>query len=123
MSETLEITGKITHILDPQSGTSANGDWKKQEFVIETENQYPKHIKFLCFGKAVDLVENLNIDDNVTVSFNLESREYNEKWYTDAKAWRIVNNSPATKSKSVDPLTESQRQLPDESTGSDDLPF
>jgi len=123
MSTSLEITGNIIKINEPVSGTSkAGNEWTKQTFVIETEGEYPKKIAFDCFGKTVELLENSKVGDNVTISFNIESREHQERWYTNINAWRIVSNSTAVQTPEVttkkDPLTESQEQLPE-----DDLPF
>jgi len=126
MSTSLEITGNIIKIDEPVSGTSKAGNkWTKQTFVIETEGEYPKKIALDCFGKTVELLQNSNVGDNITVSFNIESREHKEKWYTNINAWRIVSNSTATAGLTPeatdtkkDPLTESQNQLPE-----DDLPF
>jgi hypothetical protein len=86
----LEITGKLTQKMDLQSGTSRTGNlWQKQEFVIETIEQYPKKICANLWGENVKILESLNIGAVITVSFSLESREFNGKWYTDVRAWKI----------------------------------
>ncbi|MDR1113409.1 MAG: DUF3127 domain-containing protein [Bacteroidales bacterium] len=86
----LEITGKLIQKMDLQQGTSRTGNlWQKQEFVIETMEQYPKKICANLWGENVKILDSLNIGSVVTVSFSLESREFNGKWYTDVRAWRI----------------------------------
>lgn len=86
----LEVTGRIIQKLELQSGISKTGSsWQKQEFVIETMEQYPKKICANLWGDKIDALTNLAIGDTVVVSFNLESREFNGKWYTDVKAWKI----------------------------------
>lgn len=86
----LEITGKLIAKLDMQSGTSKTGNnWQKQEFVIETLDQYPQKICSNLWGDKTDQLNQFNIGDLIKVSFDLSSREFNGKWYTDVKAWRI----------------------------------
>ncbi|MBP5413423.1 MAG: DUF3127 domain-containing protein [Bacteroidales bacterium] len=89
----LEVKGKIIQILPLQSGTGRNGTWKKQSFIIETFDKFPKKICFQLWNEKTDNFESLYpVNSIVSVSFNLESREFNGSWYTDARAWRI---SPA----------------------------
>ena len=86
----LEITGKLIAKLPLQSGTSSKGNtWQKQEFVIETGDQYPKKICSNLWGDKADQLNQFNIGDDIKVSFDLESREFNGRWYTDVKAWKI----------------------------------
>ena len=86
----LEITGKLIQKMELQSGTSRTGNlWQKQEFVIETMEQFPKKICANLWGENTKILETLNMGAVITVSFALESREFNGKWYTDVRAWRI----------------------------------
>ncbi len=86
----LEITGRLIQKLDMMSGTSKTGNaWQKQEFVIETVEQYPKKICANLWGDRVDQLNQYNIGDMVKISFDLESREFNGRWYTDVRAWKI----------------------------------
>ena len=95
----LEIRGKIIEILPEKSGQSANGEWRKQEYVLETVSNYPKKICFMAWGDKIGEF-NLQQGENVEVSVDLESREYNGRWYTDVKAWKVskdgmnANNEP-----------------------------
>jgi hypothetical protein len=89
----LEIVGKMFKLLPEQSGTSTRGDWKKREFVIETKEQFPKKVCISCWNERVDDLKNIAVGQDLKVSINLESREYNEKWYTDARAWKIETGS------------------------------
>lgn len=84
----MTIKGKVIQVLDVQTGTGKNGEWKKQSFIVETEGQYPKKV---CIGLWGDKVNNpaVVIGNLVEVSVNPESREYNGNWYTDLQAWRI----------------------------------
>jgi hypothetical protein len=86
----LEVSGKLIKVLPSVSGSGKNGTWIKQEFIIETKDQYPKKICLTAWGDVADIIENFSIGDVLNVSFNLESREHNEKWYTEVKAWKIT---------------------------------
>ncbi len=86
----LQIKGKIQQIFKPESGVSRAGkEWKKQEFVIETDEQFPRKVCFTLFNDKVSLVDGLSAGDEVDVAFNLESREFNGKWYHNINAWKI----------------------------------
>lgn len=127
----LELTGKILQKLPVQEGTSARGPWSKQEFILETQESYPRKICISVFGsdKVKDLAS-YEAGDIVKASINIESREYNGRWYTDVRAWRILKeggsgNGPAA------PLSPSTPAVPppaveDLTVGpdqEDDLPF
>lgn len=86
----LKIKGIIKLILKAESGVSrAGNEWKKQEFVIETSEQFPKKVCFTLFNDKFSLLEKVNEGDEVEVSFNLESREYNGKWFHNINAWKV----------------------------------
>jgi hypothetical protein len=86
--KTMEITGKIIQILEPLSGTSARGEWKRQDFIIETQDQYPKKVCISNWNNKANL-EQMGVGTIVTASINIESREYNGRWYTDVKVWKM----------------------------------
>lgn len=88
----LELEGRIVRKLTVQRGNSAKGPWAKQEFVIEyKEGNYPASVCMNVWGedKVKDL-EKFQVGDVVKVSFNLSSREFNGKWYTDIRAWKMI---------------------------------
>jgi len=89
----MELEGKIIQINPLQSGESKNGPWKKQEYIIETNSQYPKKVCVTVWGDRVDQF-NLLENEDVKLSIELESREYNNRWYTDVRAWRVERLSP-----------------------------
>lgn len=93
----MEISGKIVQLLALQSGAGKNGVWKKQEFILETSGEYAKKICFSLWGDKIDQSP-LSQGNSVKVSFDIESREYNGKWYTDAKAWKVESGSGAESS-------------------------
>lgn len=86
----MEITGKLIQLLPDVSGESARGPWVKGGFVIETEGDYPRKVAFITFGEErVAMAKNIPMNTLVQVTFNPESREFNERWYTDLRASRI----------------------------------
>ena len=118
----MEVIGKIVKMLPVQSGQGKNGTWKKQEFIVETQDQYPKKICIAAWGDKINL-SSFSGSEIVKVSFDIESREYNGKWYTDAKAWkieRIAGDGPAENNNQQHP--EENFNLPPEDI-KDDLPF
>lgn len=85
----MDIKGKIIQKLDLQSGTSKAGNaWKMQEYILETLDSYPKKVKFDFFGDRADQYP-LEVGDVITLSYDIESREFNGRWYTSIRAWRI----------------------------------
>jgi hypothetical protein len=119
----LEINGKVFAILTEQSGQGKNGAWVKQDFVIETEEQFPKKACFSAWGDKASDVKNLRIGDAVSISFNIESREFNNKWYTDLRVWKIVKASSKSSKNTTDDLPPiSEKDIPMEMP-EDDLPF
>ncbi len=91
----MEIKGTIIQALPEQSGISKAGNaWKKREYVIENnEGQFPRKVCFTCFGENADRIQ-LQPGQHVTVHFDLESREYNGRWYTEVRAWRADIDTP-----------------------------
>ena len=87
----LEIEGRIARKLNVQTGTSARGAWSKQEFVLEyQEGNFPSQICMNVWGDdKVRELDKYQVGDKVRISFNLSSREFNGRWYTDVRAWRI----------------------------------
>lgn len=84
----MELEGKIIQINPLQTGEGKNGTWKKQDFIVETNAQYPKKICISVWGDKVDQFA-LKENENVKVSIDIESREYNQRWYTDVRAWKV----------------------------------
>ena len=84
----MEVSGKIIAILPQTSGKGKNGMWRSQDYVLETADQYPKKVCFNLFNDKIDQFP-IAIDDTVTVSFDIESREYNGRWYTSIRAWKV----------------------------------
>lgn len=93
----MEIQGKIILALPEMTGTSKAGNpWKKREYVLETHDSFPKKVHFDFFGDRADQFI-LNPGDEVTLSFDIESREYNGRWFTSIRGWKAekVGAAPA----------------------------
>jgi hypothetical protein len=114
----MEVKGKVIQLLPLQSGMGKKGPWKKQEFILETQSQYPKKVCLSVWGEKVDQY-NVTVGDLVSVTVDLESREYNGRWYTEARAWKL--DKVGGGSSSVPP--PDQEPFYSESASSEDLPF
>ena len=92
----MEITGKLIQKLPVKSGVSSSGNnWSKAEFVIETIEQYPRKVCANLWGDRARALDQFQEGALITVSFDLESREFNGNWYTDVKAWKVEAATPA----------------------------
>lgn len=125
----LSVKGKFVKALPEISGEGRNGRWVKQSFVIETMDQYPKKICLIAWGDKTAAVKNMNEGDEVKAQISIESREYNERWYTDVRAWEIEKLSagaPSGQAQQNTPVagTPVWNQPPETGESpSDDLPF
>ena len=120
----LEITGKLIQIDEPVTGQSSKGEWKKQQFIIETDDQYPKKLCFINWNDKVSL-SSLKPGTKVTVAFNAESREFNGKWYTDLKVWKMDAEARGGSDTPPPPPTNTDNVPPPdyEELDEGDLPF
>lgn len=89
----MELQGKVIEVLPRQEGTSKNGNpWAIQPYVLETMDQYHKKVQFEIFGDD-KIKQNLCcVDEIVTISFDIESREFNGRWFTSIRAWKVEHN-------------------------------
>jgi hypothetical protein len=117
----LKITGTVQQVLDEASGESRNGPWRKQEFILETEGQYPKPVCIVVWGDNIDQF-GIEQGQRLTASIDIQSREYNGRWYTDVKAWRVERTDEGDGAPPSDP--EEPFPEPSFDDGDDDgLPF
>jgi hypothetical protein len=83
----MECKGKIIAVLPVVTGQGKNGEWRKQEFVIEIpDTTYPKKVCLSLWGDKVPVPA---IGQTAMIQFDVESREYNGRWFTECKAWKI----------------------------------
>lgn len=114
----LNITGRVVEILEEQSGTSQNGPWRKQDFILETGGQYPKKV---CITQWGDNIEEFGVQEGeqLTAHIDIQSREYKGRWYTDVKAWRVEREAAAPGPDDLPPMGPP----PGAGSADDDLPF
>lgn len=132
----MELQGKIIVALPERSGTSARGEWKSQSFVVETHDAYPRKMVFDVFGADRLARFNIQVGQEVMVSFDIDAHEYNGRWFNNIRAFdvRLVDPStvgaqPAAQAAPAAAPTASAGQVPfppmqDGGDGNaDDLPF
>lgn len=134
----MEISGKIIAALEPRGGVSqrTGNTWKSQEFVIETHEQYPKRCMFRVFGEDRLRDFNIQVGEELTVSFDIDAREYQGRWYNDLTAWRVQRgvvdpNAPVagmSAAAAAPAVAPAQAAIPSPSVAAsegtaDDLPF
>lgn len=121
----MEIKGKIILVMPAQGGTSkAGNEWKKQDYVLETtDSQYPKKVCFNIFGADKIEQNKVEVGDDVLVSFDLESREFNGRWYTDVRAWRIEKVAADQMGQQSAPVPPVDFFINQDQSSNDDLPF
>ncbi len=124
----MEISGRIISILSEQSGEGRNGPWRKQDFILETDGQYPRKVCVSVWGDKIDQFS-LKEGEQLTASVNIESREYNGRWYTDVKAWKVEREaqgagfSPAGGNPPPFDSPPPAEEPPESASAEDDLPF
>ena len=127
----MEFTGKIIAILPPRGGVSktSGNEWKSQEYVIENHDQYPRKMCFDVFG--ADKIEQFNIQmgEELTVSFDVDARQWNDRWFNSIRAWKVERQVAAPMGEAIPPFQPADiapAAPVDFSAGSDpkdDLPF
>lgn len=119
----LEITGRLVKIMPEQTGSGKNGNWVKQEFVIETAEQYPKKVCFSLWGDKTSVLKSVSQGDELKVFFNVESREYNERFYTDLRAWRVETVASQPNDGSISSTDGEVSTFFADESDNDELPF
>ena len=127
----MEVEGKIIQKLDPVSGISkAGNNWSKQEYVLETQEVFPKKIFFSFFGDRANQYP-LNVGDMVRLSFDIDSHEFNGRWFTNINGWKaekidtMASQQMAAAPQQVNMQSAPMPPMPDfnSSDSTDDLPF
>lgn len=118
----LKISGKVTQILEEQSGTSQNGPWRKQDFILETQGEYPRQICVTQWGDKIDEFA-VEEGDSLTAFIDIQSREYNGRWYTDVKAWKIEKEGTGQNPPNDDVPFNDEEPTIDLSDMDDEVPF
>ncbi|MBQ6238705.1 MAG: DUF3127 domain-containing protein [Bacteroidales bacterium] len=135
----MDITGRLIKILPEMRGESQRGPWVRGGFVIETEDTYPRQVAFTLFGEdRLAMLQSLVMNAPVVVTFSPESREYQERWYTDLRCIRVVPfagaasaaaqpaapaAAPVAQPAAAQPAAAPQPFASQPADGDDDLPF
>ena len=93
----MELTGRIIAVMEPRSGVSARtgNSWMTQEYVIEVPGQYPKRCVFNIFGEDRIKQFNIQMNEDITIQFYIDAREYNGRWFNDIRAYNVVRGQAA----------------------------
>lgn len=84
----MEFTGKIIAVMPVVLGQGRNGEWKRQEYVIENHDQYPRKMCFNLWGDKIDTFA-IKEGEELTVNFDIDAREWNGRWFNDIRAWKV----------------------------------
>ena len=123
----MELTGKVIAVLEARGGVSkASGNpWKVQEYVIETHEQYPRKMCFDVFGEDKIAQFNIQMGEELTVSFDIDAREWQGRWFNSIRAWkveRVVAQAAAPADAPFPPMNAAPVDFA-ASDEKDDLPF
>ena len=137
----MDLTGRIIAVMQPRSGVSARtgNAWMTQEYVLEIPGQYPKRMVFNLFGEDRIKQYNIQMNEDLTVQFDIDAREYNGRWFNDIRAYNIIRGQVAPAAAPVGgaaPFPPAQPAAPDAAAApfppaqepvgegsADDLPF
>ena len=132
----MEIIGKVVRLGTLTEGTSARGPWRKQELIIETEEQYPRTVCLICWTNQIDEIQKFAPGQTIKAQIEISSREFNGKWYTDVRVWRFDPVTAAAPATGQQPAPQAVHQTPpaaptggpedffgSDSNNGDDLPF
>ena len=136
----MEIIGKVVRLGALTEGTSARGPWRKQDLIIETEEQYPRTVCLTCWTNQIDEIQKFAPGQTIKAQIEISSREFNGKWYTDVRVWRFdpvgAVQAPAAATQPAQPAQQPMvHQTPPQAAAStseyfapsedstDDLPF
>ena len=129
----MELQGKVIAVLPARSGVSARGEWKSQSFVIETHDSFPRKMVFDVFGEERLTRFNIQLGQEVNVSFDIDAHEYNGRWFNNIRAFDVrlvdpntVSAAPAAQAAPAAPQQPANAPVPpqpEQSNSDDDLPF
>ena len=135
----MELTGRIIAVIAVQSGVSARtgNSWMSQDYVIEVPGQYPKRCVFRIFGADRIKQFNIQMNEDVTIQFDIDAHEYQGRWFNDIRAYNVIRGQqpvaaapvgapvaspfPPQPNAGTDPFPPAQE--PGSEGSADDLPF
>lgn len=107
----MEIEGKIIAVIPPREGVSARTGtaWKTQDYVIETHDQYPRRCCFNVFGSDKIQLFNIQVGEELRVSFDIDAHEYQGRWFNSIRAWKVERIDPNAVQAPVQPVPFDQQ--------------
>ena len=103
-----DFTGKLIQIYDTEQ---IKDTFKKREFVVEqVDGQYPNPVKFELTQDRCSLIDGHNVGDEITVSFDIRGRAWNDKYFTNLQAWRLQAGGSSSSQDGADQGYASQQQ-------------
>lgn len=119
----MEFEGIVYKVLPVVKGTSQRGEWVKQEVVFELPGEFNRKLCVGFWGDKAQDAGNLKPGEKVSVSINLESCEYNGRWYTEARAWRLTRQAAQPAAAPMPDMPPFAEEEPYANDPADDLPF
>lgn len=124
----MEFTGKIIAILQPKGGVSKStgNEWKAQEYVIENHDQYPRKMCFEVFGADKIAQFNIQMGEELTVSFDIDARQWQDRWFNSIRAWKVERVTANPMAEQIPPMAApfpSAAPADFAADDKDDLPF
>ncbi|MDR0508044.1 MAG: DUF3127 domain-containing protein [Dysgonamonadaceae bacterium] len=101
----MQLTAKLVQVLPVETGMGRNGEWKKQSIILETDGQYPRKVCMTAWGDKISPAQ-LQTGNMLTIDFDIESREFNGRWYTDLKVWKVESAASEQYAAPVPPMPQ-----------------
>jgi hypothetical protein len=118
-----DVQGRVSQIEKEITGEGKAGTWTKQDLIVETQEQYSKKMHFSAWGEKSFFLKDLLEGDQVKISFTIESREFNQRWYTDLRIFKLEKMNAATPTQNEPTNAPPSFQEPQIPQPEDDLPF
>ncbi len=116
----MEIEAVVFKVLEPVKGVSAKGEWVRQEVIFDQPSDFNRKVCISFWGDKAQEVATFKVGEALTLSVNIESREFNGRWYTSLQAWKVARKQ-AEQAPEMPPMPEFAPA--EESEPVDDLPF
>lgn len=118
----MQLIAKLEQLLPIQTGTGKNGTWKKQDIIVLTDEKFPKKVCLSIWGDKID-EKQLVLNNTLQLDFDIESREFNGKWYTDLRVWKVEVLNQKLEQSNVPPIPPITPFVDEDDDELEDLPF
>ena len=119
----MEFEGSVYKVLPVVKGTSARGEWVKQDVVFDLPGEFSRKACVSFWGDKAEDAAKLREGEQLTISVNIESREFNGRWFTELRAWKINRKMETAAAPSTDfpPIMVDDMSYKNDTV--DDIPF